>query len=110
MCFRSKKLQFSAKFFWLREMLDHDISHRQACRTVDTDPKTVRREGPPDNPMIRREKNPSRSKVAGLGIGDPARGSRSREAADRKRDVSFLVGADYTYVDHSDFFSRLVER
>ncbi|KUJ81359.1 hypothetical protein AVO44_05790 [Ruegeria profundi] len=56
------------------------------------------------NPMIRRKKNPSRSKVAGLGIGDPAKGPRLREAADRKRDVSFLFGTDYTYVDHSDFF------
>jgi putative transposase len=34
---------------------DHDISQRRACRLVGVDPKTVRRERPPDNPEIRKE-------------------------------------------------------
>ena len=33
-----------------RAMRDHDISQRRACRLVGVDPKTVRRERPPDNP------------------------------------------------------------
>jgi putative transposase len=36
-------------------MRDHDISQRRACRLVGVDPKTVRRERPPDNPEIRKE-------------------------------------------------------
>ena len=36
-------------------MRDHDISQRRACRLVGVDPKTVRRERPPDNPEIRAE-------------------------------------------------------
>ena len=41
-------------------MRDHDISQRRACRLVGVDPKTVRRDRPPDNPPpdnpeIRRE-------------------------------------------------------
>ena len=36
-------------------MRDHDISQRRACRLVGVDPKTVRREHPPDNPEIRKE-------------------------------------------------------
>lgn len=36
-------------------MRDHDISQRRACRLVGVDPKTVRREHPPDNPDIRKE-------------------------------------------------------
>jgi putative transposase len=36
-------------------MRDHDISQRRACRLVCVDPKTVRRERPPDNPKIRKE-------------------------------------------------------
>ncbi|MEO1308035.1 MAG: IS3 family transposase [Pseudomonadota bacterium] len=39
----------------LRAMRDHDISQRRACRLVGVDPKTVRRERPPDNPDIRKE-------------------------------------------------------
>ena len=34
-------------------MRDHDISQRRTCRLVGVDPKTVRRERPPDNPEIR---------------------------------------------------------
>ena len=34
-------------------MRDHDISQRRACRLVGVDPKTARRERPPDNPEIR---------------------------------------------------------
>ena len=36
-------------------MRDHDISQRRACQLVGVDPKTVRRERPPDNPQIRKE-------------------------------------------------------
>jgi hypothetical protein len=36
-------------------MRDHDISQRRACRLVGVDPKTVRRERPPDCPEIRKE-------------------------------------------------------
>ena len=36
-------------------MRDHDISKRRACRLVGVDPKTVRRERPPDNREIRQE-------------------------------------------------------
>jgi putative transposase len=36
-------------------MRDHDISQRRACRLVGVDPKTVRRDRPPDNPEIRAE-------------------------------------------------------
>ena len=34
-------------------MRDHGISQRRACRLVGVDPKTVRRERPPDHPEIR---------------------------------------------------------
>ena len=34
-------------------MRDYDISQRRACVLVGVDPKTVRRERPPDNPEIR---------------------------------------------------------
>ena len=37
-------------------MRDHDISQRRACRLVGVDPKTVRRERPPDSADIRQEK------------------------------------------------------
>lgn len=36
-------------------MRDHGISQRRACRLVCVDPKTVRREHPPDLPEIRQE-------------------------------------------------------
>jgi putative transposase len=36
-------------------MRDHDISQRRACRLVSVDPKTVRRQRPPDCPEIRKE-------------------------------------------------------
>ncbi|EDZ45654.1 transposase [Rhodobacterales bacterium Y4I] len=36
-------------------MRDHGISPRRACRLVGVDPKTVRRERPPDHPEIRQE-------------------------------------------------------
>ncbi|MEO3480875.1 MULTISPECIES: IS3 family transposase [unclassified Phaeobacter] len=39
----------------LNAMRDHDISQRRACRLVGVDPKTVRRERPPDHPEIRQE-------------------------------------------------------
>lgn len=34
-------------------MRDHDISQRRACRVVGVDPKTVRRDRPPDNSDVR---------------------------------------------------------
>jgi hypothetical protein len=36
-------------------MRDHPISQRRACILIGVDPKTVRRERPPDNPEIREE-------------------------------------------------------
>ena len=36
-------------------MRDHDISQRRACRLVGVDPKTIRRERPPDCTDIRKE-------------------------------------------------------
>jgi putative transposase len=39
----------------LRAMQDHPISQRRACVLIGVDPKTVRRERPPDNPEIREE-------------------------------------------------------
>ena len=36
-------------------MRDHDISQRRACKLVGVDPKTVRRERPPDCAEIRKE-------------------------------------------------------
>jgi putative transposase len=36
-------------------MRDHPISQRRACVLIGVDPKTVRRERPPDNPEIREE-------------------------------------------------------
>lgn len=36
-------------------MRDHDISQRRVCRLVGVDPKTVRRDRPPDNPEVREE-------------------------------------------------------
>jgi len=38
-----------------KAMRDHDISQRRACRLVGVDPKTVRRDHPPDNPDVREE-------------------------------------------------------
>ena len=39
----------------LQVMRDHDISQRRACRLICVDPKTVRRERPPDCADIRKE-------------------------------------------------------
>lgn len=39
----------------LRAMKDHPISQRRACVLIGVDPKTVRRERPPDNPEISEE-------------------------------------------------------
>jgi len=36
-------------------MRDHNVSQRRACDLVGVDPKTVRRDRPPDNPEIRDE-------------------------------------------------------
>ena len=36
-------------------MRDHNVSQRRACRLVGVDPKTVRRDLPPDNPEVREE-------------------------------------------------------
>ena len=41
----------------LRALKDHPISQRRACVLIGVDPKTVRREHPPDNPEIREEMN-----------------------------------------------------
>ena len=47
-------------------MRDHDISQRRACRLVGVDPKTVRRERPPDNPEIRKEMKAVAAKLKAL--------------------------------------------
>ena len=39
----------------LQAMKDHPISQRRACVLIGVDPKTVRRDRPPDNPEIREE-------------------------------------------------------
>ena len=43
----------------LRAMRDHDISQRRACRLVGVDPKTVRRDRPPERarsaPLVRAQ-------------------------------------------------------
>lgn len=39
----------------LKAMRDHNISQRRVCKLVGVDPKTVRRDRPPDNPEIREE-------------------------------------------------------
>ena len=41
----------------LRALRDHPISQRRVCVLVGVDPKTVRRDRPPDNPEIRKEMN-----------------------------------------------------
>ncbi len=41
----------------LRALKGHPISQRRACVLIGVDPKTVRREHPPDNPEIRLEMN-----------------------------------------------------
>jgi putative transposase len=41
----------------LKAMRDHQISQRRACALVGVDPKTVRRERPPDSPDIRKAMN-----------------------------------------------------
>ena len=38
-------------------MKGHPISQRRACVLIGVDPKTVRREHPPDNPEVRVEMN-----------------------------------------------------
>ena len=38
-----------------RALRDHPISQRRACVLIGVDPKTVRRDRPPDNPEIREE-------------------------------------------------------
>jgi hypothetical protein len=54
----------------LRAMKDHPISQRRACVLIGVDPKTVRREQPPDNPEIREEmhtRSPRSVVAAGIG-------------------------------------------
>ena len=41
----------------LQAMKGHLISQRRACVLIRVDPKTVRRDHPPDNPEIRKEMN-----------------------------------------------------
>ena len=41
----------------LRAMRDHPIFQRRVCVLIGVDPKTLRRERPPDNPEIRLEMN-----------------------------------------------------
>jgi putative transposase len=36
-------------------MLDQDILQRRGCKLVSVDPKTVRRDKPPDSPEVRSE-------------------------------------------------------
>jgi len=53
-------------------MRDHDISQRRACRLVGVDPKTVRRERPPDNPETRAKMKEVAAKRAGSATGGSA--------------------------------------
>jgi putative transposase len=53
----------------LRAMKDHPISQRRACVLIGVDPKTVRRERPPDNPEIREEMHKIAESGAGSAIG-----------------------------------------
>jgi len=46
----------------LRAMRDHPVSLRCACVPIGVDPKTVRRDRPPDNPEIREEMHKSAEK------------------------------------------------
>lgn len=55
----------------LRVMRDHDISQRRACKLVGVDPKTVRRERPPDCAEIRKEMQ----EIAAKGAGSATAGS-----------------------------------
>jgi putative transposase len=50
-------------------MKGHPISQRRACVLIGVDPKTVRREHPPDNPDIRLEMNRIAEKRRRFGIG-----------------------------------------
>ena len=53
----------------LRVMRDHDISQRRACRLVGVDPKTVRRDRPPDSTEIRKEMQEIAGKRRRFGYG-----------------------------------------
>ena len=48
-------------------MRDYNISQRRACRLVGVDPKTVRRDRPPDNPDIRKEMKKVAAKLRRFG-------------------------------------------
>lgn len=64
-------------------MRDHDVSQRRACRLVGVDPKTVRRERPPDNPDIRKEMRAVAAKRRRFGY--PLAGRRLLAIAERRR-------------------------
>lgn len=49
-------------------MRDHDISQRRDCRLVGVDPKTVRRERPPDCPEVRKEMKDIAAKRRRFGV------------------------------------------
>ena len=50
-------------------MRDHDSSPRRGCRLVGGDPKIVRRNRPPDNPEIRKERKAIAAKRRRFGYG-----------------------------------------
>jgi transposase InsO family protein len=45
-----------------KAMLDYNILRRRACKLVGVDPKTVRRDKPPDSPEVRSKMLASASK------------------------------------------------
>jgi len=78
-------------------MRDYQVSQRRACKFVCVDPKTVRRERPPDNPDIREEMKAIASKRRRLGYRRAAGAQRndheSQEAASTQR-KSWASGGD----------------
>ena len=67
----------------MRAMWDHPVFQRRACVQIGVDPKTVRRERPPDNPEIREEMHKIAEKRRRFGY--PLAGRRLPPIAVRRR-------------------------